>query len=69
MSEPILTVVELRAALERWPDNAEVWALTPFGIGEFLFPAVGVRTFGPDSTGQRDGVCLEMRRRTKGEGS
>lgn len=53
----ILTVGEIRDVLARWSDEAEVWTLD--GQGRML-PVRGTSTFGPDSTGSRDGLCLNL---------
>ncbi len=49
------TVGDLRVALAPWDASAEVWAEGP----NMLRPLLRVGTFGPDSTGFRDGVVLE----------
>lgn len=55
MRAHILTVGDLKKAIEPWNDSAEVWV----GVDLLeLRPAVDTETMGPDSTGARDGFLV-----------
>lgn len=55
MTEKILTVGQLKAALAPWSDDAEVWV----GVDLLtLRPAVDTETMGPDSKGAGDGFLV-----------